>query len=276
MLSDDMLSRVRNVLNGVKSVAFACLFGSLVTGGKSHHDIDIAVKVLGKDKYKVLCSLVKELSKSLGVKEEMIDLVDLDRADLELKKEIIVHGIILLDHIDYEKTLVNEINAKYIEYDEIQKANIGEWVKSDDPSNVNVSIVKRRIDFAKNELQFIRKYVLSKSVDEVENSQVLKRLLERSFHLILESILDVCRHIVSVMGWGPVLSYSDVIEECFKHGIISEDLKEKILAYIRLRNIIIHRYLEVDYKELYMETKELKKILTLFEKQVLNFIKSND
>jgi len=39
----------------------------------------------GDDKYITLAALVEELSKALGVREEAIDIVDLDRADAMMK-----------------------------------------------------------------------------------------------------------------------------------------------------------------------------------------------
>jgi uncharacterized protein YutE (UPF0331/DUF86 family) len=98
--------------------------------------------------------------------------------------------------------------------------------------------------------------------------------MERGFHLIIEAVLDSLRHIVSAMGWGPALSYSDLAEICSLKGVIDEGLKDEILNGVRLRNIIIHRYLEVDYRKLYEESGELEKIVKDLEIQVQRFIKS--
>ena len=272
-LDGGILNKMRDALEHIEGLEFASLFGSLAVKRETHHDIDIAVKASGEDKYEVFCRVVGELSEALNVGEERIDLVDLDRADIELKMEVAVNGIVLLDRVGYRRRLIDELNAKYPEYAELQRLNVHEWVNSEDPSTVNVNIVKRRLDFAKAETRFLRENVLNKGVDEVENSPILQRLMERSFHLTLETVLDVCRHIVSAMGWGPALSYSDYVEVCFKHEVIDKELKEKLIRGIRLRNLIIHRYLEVDYRKLYEEATKLEEITKEFTKQVLNFIK---
>jgi len=273
-LDDDLLTRIKKALNDVEGLEFAALFGSLITIGGSHHDIDIAVKASGRDKYSSLCKVIEVLSRSLGIPEEQIDLVDLDRADLELKKEVMANGVIILDKIGYRERLVKELNTSYPEYGENRRISIDEWLRLRDPSSINLEIVKRRLEFIRRETDFLEGNVLSKGVSEVKESPILQRLIERSFHLIIEAVLDICRHIVSVMGWGPALSYSDFITLCFKHKVMDEALKERLINYVRIRNIIIHRYLDVDYEKLYEESVELEKIIKKFERQLLNFIKS--
>lgn len=274
-LSGEMVDKLKEALNSFERLEFASLFGSLAVKGKASHDIDIAFKVSGGDKYSTLCKLLQALSQSLNVKEEAIDLVDLDRADLELKKEIVVNGLVLLDRCGYRRKLVEELDLKYPEYEEAQRLNLREWVESADPSNVNLSIVKRRMDFAKSEVHFLKENVLNRSMEEVKGSPILRRLMERGFHLTVEAVLDVCRHIVSSMGWGPALSYTDTLEICCKHEVLEEGLREDLVSYVRIRNIIIHRYLEVDYEKLYEESVGLEEVLRGFEKQILRFLRDS-
>ena len=76
-----------------------------------------------------------------------------------------------------------------------------------------------------------------------------------------------------IHGWGPALSYSEFVELCHEHNIIDKKLKEEIIREIRLRNIIIHRYLEIDYRKLYEESEKLEVIVKEFERQILSFIR---
>lgn len=273
-LSGGFLDLAKKAVNDIEGLKFATLFGSLVVEGHSYHDIDVAIGVSGGDKYLVLCEVLESLSKALKVREEEIDIVDLDRADLAIKGEVVRSGLVLLDRTGYRMRLVEELNTRYTEYDEIESLNIREWTSSEDPSKINLRIAERRIDFARRETQFLKENVLNQGVDGVEGSPILKRLMERGLHLITEALLDVLRHIVSTMGWGPALSYSDLAEISFTNRVIDEGLKVEILNSVRLRNIKIHRYLEVDYRRLYKESGKLERIVRDFEKQVLRFIDS--
>ena len=272
-LDRKLVNKMKCTLNNIEGLEFVALIGSLAERGETYHDLDIAIKTDKRNKYPILCKVIQDLSRELSIKEEQIDVIDLDRADLELKKEVITKGQILLDRIGYKEKLIEELNAKYAEYNEFQKICINEWINSADPSTIDVNIIKRRMDFIKSETAFLKENILDKSIEEVKKSPILKRLIERSFHLILEAILDICRHIVSSMGWGPALSYSEFVELCHKHNVIDKKLKEEIIREIRLRNIIIHRYLEIDYRKLYEESEKLEGIVKEFERQILSFIR---
>jgi len=88
-------------------------------------------------------------------------------------------------------------------------------------------------------------------------------------HTIVESILDIARHIVSVKGWGPAETYRDYIEILHRQGIIPPELAEELYKFTAWRNILVHRYIEVDYPRLYEDSKKLASIVREFEKQII-------
>ncbi|HID91170.1 TPA: DUF86 domain-containing protein [Candidatus Bathyarchaeota archaeon] len=272
-LDERLVQNARQIVDDIREVEFAALFGSLAARGETYHDVDVALKLSGEDKYGVICRVIEGLATVLNVPEEYIDAVDLDRADLELKKEVVVHGVVLVDRGGYRERLVGEVSLKYPEYDRLKRLDIEEWLRSRDPSSIELDKVKRRLDFIRGELHFLEDYLFKHGVNEVKGSPVLRRLLERSFHLVMEAALDVCRHIVAVMGWGPALSYSDLVDLCSRHGAISERLKRELLNAIRLRNVIVHRYMDVDYDELYRRGEGLREMMSQFEGQTVEFIR---
>jgi uncharacterized protein YutE (UPF0331/DUF86 family) len=89
----------------------------------------------------------------------------------------------------------------------------------------------------------------------------------------IEAILDVCRHIVSTKGWGPVAAYIDFVKLMAERNVITRRLAEKLEKFVRWRNIIVHRYLEIDYEELYEDSSKLESIVSEFEKQIANYLK---
>ena len=143
---------------------------------------------------------------------------------------------------------------------------------SSDPGAVDPLVVKKRLDFARSEVSFLREYVLSKSSDEIASSPVLRRLLERSYQLIVEAILDICRHVASAEGWRAYTS-REFIEELNKHKIISRDLADRLVRCVKMRSVIIHRYLDVDYSKLYEETEDLIGDLEEFEEAMTKYLR---
>jgi len=272
VLDERVIERLRKSLEAVDGLVFAALFGSLATRGFSLHDVDVAVKASGRDKYEVLLEVAERVAGELGVSVDLVDVVDLDRASLELKKRVVEEGLVLVDR-GYWRRLAEEVARRYPEYAEHLEFSIKEWLSSPDPTRIDVGVLKRRMDFIRSETEFLEEYVLSKDPAEVAESPVYRRLLERSYQLIVEAMVDVCRHVVSAKGWSPAYSSREYVEECARRGVVSRDLGQEIVRAIGLRNIIIHRYLEVDYSRLYREAVKLAALAREFEKQLVQFIR---
>jgi uncharacterized protein YutE (UPF0331/DUF86 family)/predicted nucleotidyltransferase len=268
----EVIAKLRQLLANFPEVVFAALFGTLATKGFSDHDADIAVKVEAEDKYATLAALVDRASKALGV-EEAIDVVDLDRADPTLKARILEEGLVIVDRKGFREKLLRELGQVPPDYWEYAALSLKEWLRSDNPTSIDVEVVKARIDFIKSEAEFLKEYVMSRDFTEVESSPILRRLLERGYQLIVEALINICRHVASAKGWRTAGTAKDYILECRRHGVIQAALAEELTRHITLRNIIVHRYLTIDYKRLYEETRKLLKHATDFEKCIHDFIR---
>lgn len=270
---EKVIEELKELVSNYPEIEFLALIGSLARKGYSAHDIDVAVKVTnGFNKYGILAELIAEMSKRLNVPEDRIDIIDLDRADPEIKAEVIKGSVIVVDK-GYYNDLVKEVEDIFKEYSEYRELSIKEWLESNDPTSINVSMLKRRLDFIRSEINFLKERVLNRSPEEVKDSPLLSRVLERSYQLIVEAIIDVSRHIVSSMGWGPCFTSSCYIEELAEHNIITKELADEIVKRVRLRNIIVHRYLDIDYDELYNDIKKLIEVAGEFEKHIVDFIR---
>jgi len=268
----EVIAKLRQLLANFPEVVFAALFGTLATKGFSYHDADIAVKVEAEDKYATLAALVDRASKALGV-EEAIDVVDLDRADPTLKARILEEGLVIVDRKGFREKLLRELGQVPPDYWEYASLSLKEWLRSDNPTSIDVEVVKARIDFIKSEAEFLEEYVMSKDFTEVESSPILRRLLERGYQLIVEALINICRYVASAKGWRTAGTAKDYILECRRHGVIQAALAEELTRHMTLRNIIVHRYLTIDYERLYEETQKLLKHATDFEKCIHDFIR---
>jgi len=271
-VSDEGLEKLRGLARRYPSIAFLAITGSLARKGLSAHDLDVAVKLSERrGKYEALASLLGDISEILGIPEDLIDIIDLDRADPEVKAGIIRNSIIIIDR-GYYKELVREVEEVFNEYSEYSELSVKEWLSSDSTS-VNSAVVKRRLDFVRSETGFLREQVLKKPLDEVKSSPILSRVLERGYQLIVEALIDLARHMVSSMDWGPCFTAKDYVDKLSEHGVIPEELASEIIKRIRLRNIIVHRYLDVDYDELYNDASKLIAITEEFERCVVRFLR---
>jgi len=211
---EEAIAKTISLLAKFPEVIFAALFDSLAKKGLSGHDIDIAVKVEGSDKYTILARLIEELSEALGIGEEAIDIVDLDRADTMLKARILEETLTLINKENFKEKLLEELSRVHPDYWDYAELSLREWLGSEDQASVDVTVVKTRMDFMKSEIEFLKEYVLSKSVNDVKSSPILSRLLERGCQFIIEAIIDICRHIASVKWWKTDGTAKDYIMEC--------------------------------------------------------------
>ncbi|MCX8204986.1 MAG: DUF86 domain-containing protein [Candidatus Nezhaarchaeota archaeon] len=271
-LDQRALEKLREFFASQPEVVFAAVLGSLASRGFSFHDVDVAVKLMCEDKYAHLSRILDSVAKLFGSDLGSIDLVDLDRADVGLKKRVITEGLVLVDK-GYVKEVVEELSNILPEYDEYLSLSIREWLTSRDPTSIDLELIKKRVGFIKSEVSFLKEHVLSKSPLEVSGSPILKRLLERSYHLVVEAFVDICRHIASVKGWRPSFTAREFIESCGSHGVINGELSSRLIEALKLRNIIIHRYMEIDYDRLYAEARSLVRLAEDFEKQLIAFLK---
>lgn len=267
------LERLREFFASQPEVIFAAIVGSLASRGFSVRDVDIAVKLECEDKYACFSKILDGVARLLSIDFESIDLIDLDRADPGLKKKVISEGLILVDRGYLKEVVMEDLSKLFPEYDEHLHLSIIEWLASRDPTSIDLEVLKRRADFIRSEVSFLEEYVLSKSSSDVCSSPVLKRLLERSYQLIVESFIDICRHIVSAKSWGPSFTARGFVEKCREHGVIDSEISHRIIESLKLRNIIVHRYIEVDYDRLYAEAKRLVELARDFERRLTEFLK---
>jgi len=90
------------------------------------------------------------------------------------------------------------------------------------------------------------KIVMPKSYQEYVGSIEKKRSCERLLHILIESVIDICALIVKGLRLGLPAGEEDLFEKLEKKKIISKGMKEKLKSMRGFRNIMVHRYAEVD------------------------------
>ncbi len=90
----------------------------------------------------------------------------------------------------------------------------------------------------------------------------------------VEGAVSICMHIASKgLGETPS-SYTECIDVLERNNVITSDVSRMLKAYVRLRNILIHRYWEVDDWRLFTEVKsEGFKVFEKFLEQVEQYVR---
>ncbi|MDH7512336.1 MAG: DUF86 domain-containing protein [Clostridiales bacterium] len=101
----------------------------------------------------------------------------------------------------------------------------------------------------KNNIEKVRKYA---SLPEKEFWGDERNILSVK-HLLLESIEacgSICVHILAKKVYRAPSSFAECFEHLNRAGIINEELSLKLQNMARFRNILVHRYWEVDEKKI--------------------------
>jgi uncharacterized protein YutE (UPF0331/DUF86 family) len=123
-------------------------------------------------------------------------------------------------------------------------------------------IISRTEEIRRN-TEFIKSEILSKKIEDLNYKDMLA--LERAMHKIIEAMLDICRHLVSVFSLGLAESYGEYPQKLAKANKMPRDLAEYLTRLVGLRNILEHRYLEIKNEILYQTVKETaEKIVSEF------------
>lgn len=124
----------------------------------------------------------------------------------------------------------------------------------------------------KKYVDFLKKY-RSITKKKLEEDYILKSAIERNFHLALECIFDIGELIISMEGFRKPESYREIIEILGKENVIPQEFAEKLAPAAGFRNILVHRYSEVD---LDLICRYLREKLTDLEKFIQLIVKYLD
>jgi uncharacterized protein YutE (UPF0331/DUF86 family)/predicted nucleotidyltransferase len=266
------LKRLREELLGDDNVLLAYVFGSYVHGFTTPlSDVDVAV-LLKDNSLRKLSDLWSKLAKALKINEDLLDLVDLARAPLRLKYSIVKYGFKLIDRGNFEEKLREELIGNYPEARRLLESTYEEAMRTLN-CKVDKELLKSRITEILECIAALREDVLSIPREQVIASRLHRSSMERYVHIAIETMLDICRHIVSAKKMGIPETYKDIIRLLKDNGILPPELAARMEEYVGLKNILIHRYMVIDHERLYEEAKMLVKVAEDFIYAMENLLK---
>jgi len=263
---DYVLPRLKELFEGLRDVRVAIIFGSLARGSTSTHDIDVALKFAKKSTLLDLGYIVSKIAEVLGVNEDFIDIVDLDQAHPILLARIMKEGIIVKKDDECMRQLI-ERAARSLD----ALITLKMWCTLDPEPKPDKAILASRVEEIRRNCTFLKEDILSKDLSDLSYKDTLA--LERAMHRIVEAMLDVCRHLVSVHSLGLVESYGRYPEKLAEAGKMPKELASKIAKLAGLRNILVHRYLEIRLDILYEAAKE---VVSEIAKEFIEWIRDLD
>jgi len=110
---------------------------------------------------------------------------------------------------------------------------------------VDRDVVFNRFDTIERNLQFLEEY-RGHSVEEFLDSYKDVQAAKFSLLEIIEACIDVANHIISVKGFRRAEEYSVMFKVLGEMDVIDVGLAGRLGDMARFRNLLVHRYGEVD------------------------------
>jgi len=259
---EEVLAKLPQVRRALQrhEVQLAYLFGSMAMDRAGPlSDIDIAV-LLDPSTYRWLdayCDIHSDLCHVFGA--DNIDLVMLNEAPPPIRFAAIRDGM-LIYAID-EPTRVRFVEEAIFEYHDTKPLRdehrhyLYRQIKLGILKEFNM-IEREKVDrflaLMKDDVLELKGLGLaSMSFEEYLDDKRLRALSEHYLRIAIEAAIDVGRHIIAAKGLRAPEEYKKIGVILRQEGIIPPDLGEKLVAMAGLRNILVHLYWEIDYRELY-------------------------
>lgn len=114
------------------------------------------------------------------------------------------------------------------------------------------------------------------SLEELREDDVASAATERRLHLALECCLDMGQVIIAHEGARRPDDYREVVEILAEIGVLDEGFADDFAPAAGLRNILVHRYAEVDLERVHRYLQEELPDLRRFHEAVAAYARELD
>ncbi|MEM2083905.1 MAG: DUF86 domain-containing protein [Nitrososphaerota archaeon] len=98
-------------------------------------------------------------------------------------------------------------------------------------------------------------------------------IAERNLQVCTEFLIDLSSYILSRLDITIPETYKEIIEKIYDAKIIHDDLKDKLIDIVGLRNIIVHMYADVKAELIFDNLEDIIAILKTSVRKLLEFCK---
>jgi len=270
LLADDLTK------NGVRLV---CLFGSVLERPLAR-DIDLAV-LFKRYSFEGYLETVETACRALGTRR--VDLVVLNRANARLKLQTLLEGRLVF--AEAPGTWTATVAEALCEYGDYEQFMVHYRRLFDQRCREGLSVADRRIDQARVEghlstldeavAQLGRLQKRFASLEEFQADVDTRELCVHYLRIALESVLDICRHFLAVVGVSLTeLDTMNLIELAGEKGLLEPTFAHRTRGMAGMRNAIVHVYWRLDYQAIHQAVTEQLGDFDEFARQVRAYLRA--
>ena len=134
--------------------------------------------------------------------------------------------------------------------------------------------IKSKIDRILDSVSFIEES-LPEDIKNFEDSRTLRNSIYKEIEFAIENVIDICNIINSDLRLGTPETEDSIIEHLNQNKIFDKKIIEIINEMKGFRNILVHKYGEVNDEQAFENIKEGLKDFELIVKEIEEFLKKN-
>jgi len=138
---------------------------------------------------------------------------------------------------------------------------------------VDPLVVKLRLDTILERISRL-KTIQKLTEEQFLSDEIMQSFAERNLQIIAQAVIDICTHLVAHNHWGSPKTYTDAVKVVAHHKIIESDLADRLIDFVKLRNVLVHLYLVIDLKIVYHSVKVILTDAILFTDAIYKLIKT--
>lgn len=113
------------------------------------------------------------------------------------------------------------------------------------------------------------------SVKQLAADEDLQDILSRNLELAIQACVDIAAHVCGAYGLVPATS-GETFELLGQHKLLDRSLAKRLRRAVGFRNVLLHEYVEVDWKIVMRVITSDTKDLAAFGKAVLAIIEARE
>ena len=111
---------------------------------------------------------------------------------------------------------------------------------------VDQQLVKKKISIIHENLNFLNDQKKIITAENIKKNFSLRLQVAYALQTLIQASIDICTHLASDEKWELPDHAAQAFKITLRHGVISSQTADALSQAVRLRNIIVHQYDELD------------------------------
>ncbi len=138
---------------------------------------------------------------------------------------------------------------------------------------IDKETISAKFDIIERDMEFLNEF---KEMDEDDFLNNYKNIQSAKYSLleIIEACIDISTHIVAAKMFGRIEEYREIFHVLGQRRVLDKDLALRLEDMAGFRNLLVHRYGNIDnLRVLEIIKNDLDDVL-LFEKEILQYLEN--